>query len=53
MGRMSIETPVTLALDMMGLPYRFFQHDGPIHSLEQAAAERGQPTRAAVEEAGV
>jgi Cys-tRNA(Pro)/Cys-tRNA(Cys) deacylase len=36
------ETPVTQALDAMGIPYRFFQHDGPVHSLEQAAAERDQ-----------
>jgi len=42
MEHMSIETPVTQALDAMGLPYRFFQHVGPVHSLEQAAAERGQ-----------
>ena len=39
---MSIETPVTQALDAMDIPYRFFHHDGPVHSLEQAAAERGQ-----------
>lgn len=36
------ETPVTLALDAQGVPYRFFRHPGPVHSLEQAAAERGQ-----------
>jgi len=35
-------TPVTLALDAMGVPYRFFRHPGQIHSLEQAALERGQ-----------
>ena len=26
----------------MGLDYRLFRHPGPVHSLEQAAAERGQ-----------
>jgi Cys-tRNA(Pro)/Cys-tRNA(Cys) deacylase len=35
-------TPVTRALDALGVPYRLFQHPGPVHSLEQAARERGQ-----------
>lgn len=35
-------TPVTRALDALGLPYRLFRHPGPVHSLEQAARERGQ-----------
>jgi Cys-tRNA(Pro)/Cys-tRNA(Cys) deacylase len=35
-------TPVTCYLDERGIPYRFFRHPGVIHSLEQAAAERGQ-----------
>jgi Cys-tRNA(Pro) deacylase len=35
-------TPVTLALDSLGTPYRTFTHPGPIASLEQAAQERGQ-----------
>jgi len=35
-------TPVTLALDSLGIPYRTFTHPGPIASLEQAAQERGQ-----------
>ena len=35
-------TPVTLALDDMDIPYRLFQHPGPVHSLEQAAQERNQ-----------
>jgi prolyl-tRNA editing enzyme YbaK/EbsC (Cys-tRNA(Pro) deacylase) len=26
----------------MGIPYRFFRHPGSVHSLEQAAKERGQ-----------
>jgi Cys-tRNA(Pro) deacylase len=35
-------TPVTRALDQRGIPYRFFRHMGQVHSLEQAAQERGQ-----------
>jgi Cys-tRNA(Pro)/Cys-tRNA(Cys) deacylase len=35
-------TPVTQDLDRKGIPYRLFTHPGPIHSLEQAARERGQ-----------
>ena len=35
-------TPVTRALDEIGVPYRFFSHQGKVHSLEQAAEERGQ-----------
>lgn len=35
-------TPVTRALEALNLPYRFFRHPGQVHSLEQAAAERGQ-----------
>ncbi len=35
-------TPVTRYLDDQGIPYRFFVHDGKVHSLEQAARERGQ-----------
>jgi len=34
--------PVALALDQLHIPYRLFTHPGPIHSLEQAARERGQ-----------
>jgi Cys-tRNA(Pro)/Cys-tRNA(Cys) deacylase len=33
--------PVALALDQLHVPYRLFVHPGPIHSLEQAARERG------------
>ncbi len=36
------ETPVTRHLDALGIPYRLFQHAGPVESLEQAAAERGE-----------
>lgn len=35
-------TPVTRELDAKDIPYRLFTHPGPIHSLEQAAQERGQ-----------
>jgi Cys-tRNA(Pro)/Cys-tRNA(Cys) deacylase len=35
-------TPATLALEALEVPFRVFHHTGPIHSLEQAAAERGQ-----------
>ena len=41
---MGISTPVTLFLDSRHIPYRLFQHNGPVHSLEQAAQERGQRT---------
>jgi len=36
------ETAVTRQLDLLGIPYRLFQHAGPVESLEQAARERGQ-----------
>ncbi len=35
-------TPVTRYLDERGIPYRFFRHPGEVHSLVQAARERGQ-----------
>ena len=34
--------PVARALDRLKIPYRLFRHAGPVHSLEQAAAERKQ-----------
>lgn len=34
--------PVALALDALHVSYRLFRHAGPVRSLEQAAAERGQ-----------
>jgi Cys-tRNA(Pro)/Cys-tRNA(Cys) deacylase len=37
-----ISTPVTRYLDECGIAYRFFRHPGAVHSLEQAARERGQ-----------
>jgi Cys-tRNA(Pro)/Cys-tRNA(Cys) deacylase len=39
---MADDTPVTRALAAMQVPHRFFRHPGPLHSLEQAAEERGQ-----------
>jgi Cys-tRNA(Pro)/Cys-tRNA(Cys) deacylase len=35
-------TPVTCYLNEKGIPYRFFRHPGQVHSIEQAAKERGQ-----------
>jgi Cys-tRNA(Pro) deacylase len=37
-----IDTPVSIALTKLGIPHRAFTHAGPVLSLEQAAAERGQ-----------
>ncbi len=37
-----IDTPVIQSLQAKGVPYRTFQHPGPVRSLEQAAEERGQ-----------
>lgn len=34
--------PVSLALTELRIPHRVFVHPGPVSSLEQAAAERGQ-----------
>lgn len=39
---MEISTPVTRFLDESHISYRLFQHGGPVHSLEQAALERGE-----------
>ena len=39
---MSDSTPVTQALQAKGIPFRFFRHAGAVHSVEQAARERGQ-----------
>ena len=36
------QTPVGRALAARGVPYHEFQHPGPVLSLQQAAAERGQ-----------
>ena len=37
-----IQTPVTRELDQKQISYDLFTHDGPVRSLEQAAAERNQ-----------
>lgn len=37
-----MQTPVTQELAQKQIPYTLFTHTGPIHSLEQAAAERNQ-----------
>ena len=37
-----VETPVTRELQARGISFRIFQHTRQIHSLEQAAEERGQ-----------
>jgi Cys-tRNA(Pro) deacylase len=34
--------PVALALERIHIPHRLFTHPGAVHSLEQAAQERGQ-----------
>ena len=39
---MEDSTPVSRALTALNIPHRLFRHPGPIHSLEQAARERGQ-----------
>jgi len=39
---MTIQPPVSTALAALGIPHEVFVHPGPLHSLEQAAAERGQ-----------
>jgi len=38
---MTTSTPVTQALDELGIHYRLHVHAQPVRSLEQAAAERG------------
>lgn len=34
--------PVSVALTQLDIPHCIFTHEGPVHSLEQAAQERGQ-----------
>ncbi len=34
--------PVSRALAALNIPHRVFRHPGPVHTLEQAASERGQ-----------
>lgn len=38
---MPTSTPATRALDDLGIPYRLFLHSSKVHSLDQAALERG------------
>jgi len=38
----SFHSPVTIYLLEKNIPFRLFQHTCPVHSLEQAAQERGQ-----------
>lgn len=35
------QPPVSLALDQLGIPHRLFTHSASVHTLEQAAQERG------------
>lgn len=35
-------SPVSAALEKLGIPHRVFRHKHPVESLEQAARERGQ-----------
>lgn len=39
---MKIAPPVSAVLTELSIPHQVFRHAGPIRSLEQAAAERGQ-----------
>lgn len=39
---MTEQPPVSNALEKLKVPHRVFTHPGPVHSLEQAARERGQ-----------
>lgn len=39
---MNTTTIVSRYLESNNIPHRLFRHSGPIHSLEQAASERGQ-----------
>jgi Cys-tRNA(Pro)/Cys-tRNA(Cys) deacylase len=39
---MNEKPPASRALDSLQIPHQVFRHEGPVQSLEQAAAERGQ-----------
>jgi Cys-tRNA(Pro)/Cys-tRNA(Cys) deacylase len=39
---MDIDTPAIRFLTDQGIPFNLFIHKGPVHSLEQAALERGE-----------
>ncbi len=34
--------PVSVALEILGVPHKVFRHENPVNSFEQAASERGQ-----------
>ncbi len=34
--------PVSIALEMLGIPHTVFRHENQVHSFEQAASDRGQ-----------
>ena len=34
--------PISTALEKLGVPHQVFRHVNPVHSLEQAASDRGQ-----------
>jgi Cys-tRNA(Pro)/Cys-tRNA(Cys) deacylase len=36
------QPPVSIALDQLNIPHTIFHHENPVHSFEQAAADRGQ-----------
>lgn len=39
---MNAQPPASLSLSQQNIPHQVFVHQGPIHSIEQAAAERNQ-----------
>ena len=39
---MTEPTPASITLTKMNIPHHLFVHQGPVHSIEQAAAERNQ-----------
>ncbi len=39
---MTIPAPAARSLDLLGIPYRLFEHFRPPESLEEAASQRGQ-----------
>jgi len=39
---MNLKPPASIALDEMNIPHDLYTHDGSVHSLAQAAAERNQ-----------
>ena len=39
---MDSRPPASIALDQLGIPHRVFLHEKPVHSLEEAATQRGQ-----------